>query len=75
MKSMKLISIILWGCIILLAILIIFRLLQRAPLPNSVDNIKEALMEKTLPALKSTSKDIFPEQRQQEQSNDQGEKF
>lgn len=73
---MKVITTILWVCIILLAGLIVVRFLEREPLPNSVGNVKEILTEKTLPALESTSKDIFPEQRQSDPNTSiQSEKF
>ena len=60
----KTITTVLWVCIILLASLILFRLLQREQRSDTLENIKTVLTEKTLPVLKSTSQDIFPEQRQ-----------
>lgn len=69
------ITTVLWVCIILLASLILFRLLQREQLPDTIENSKMVLTEKTLPALKSVSQAIYREQRQSGQNTIQNEDF
>lgn len=74
---MKIINAILWTCIFLLVGLIILKLFQRQHLPPAIENVKEVLTEKTLPAFKSTTQDIFPEQREKNSDSEQlkNEKF
>lgn len=57
---------ILWLCVIILICLIGIRLFQYTMTTNSGNNVKDVLMNKTLPALQDTEKAIFPEQSQSE---------
>ncbi|CAM4419534.1 MAG: hypothetical protein LEGION0398_MBIBDBAK_00383 [Legionellaceae bacterium] len=72
---MKLVNTLLWLAIIILTLIIVYRIIERVPLPASIINVKTILTEKTLPAFKSTKKDIFSEQQETEKNTVEEEKF